>query len=109
VDTSHQLSAREELLEVDGANVRLAAVVAHLLPVPSDLSAPNLLLLVAASRLLVEETDGVQTGSLHRPLTPAAMFLPVPVAAHHLVRVKASVSLGLLRKHQLVESTSLVT
>ena len=94
---------------MDGANVRLAAAVGHLLPVPSVPNAPNLLLQAVATRLLVEETDGVQTGSLHPPLTPVAMFLLVLAAAHHPVRVKASVSLGLLRKHQLVESTSLVT
>jgi hypothetical protein len=54
----------------------------------------------------VEETDGVQTGSLHPPLTPVAMFLLVLAAAHHLVRVRVN---DLLRKHQLVESTFLVT
>jgi hypothetical protein len=105
VDTSHQLSARELLLEVDGANARLVAVVARLLPVPSVLSAPSLLLPVVASRLLAEEIDGVQTGR-RRPPTPAAMFHPVPAVVHHPVRVKASVSLGLLRRPQLLESTS---
>jgi hypothetical protein len=106
VDTSRQLSAKEVLLEVDGANVRLAAAVGHLLPVPSVPNAPNLLLQAVATRLLVEETDGVQTGSLHPPLTPVAMFPPVLAAAHHLVRVRVN---DLLRKHQLVESTFLVT
>jgi hypothetical protein len=106
VDTSRQLSAKEVLLEVDGANVRPAAAVGHLLPVPSVPNAPNLLLQAVATRLLVEETDGVQTGSLHPPLTPVAMFLLVLAAAHHLVRVRVN---DLLRKHQLVESTFLVT
>jgi hypothetical protein len=106
VDTSRQLSAKEVLLEVDGANVRLAAAVGHLLPVPSVPNAPNLLLQAVATRLLVEETDGVQTGSLHPPLTPVAMFLLVLAAAHHLVRVRVN---DLLHKHQLVESTFLVT
>jgi hypothetical protein len=107
VDTFHQLSAREVLPEVDGENARLAAVVARLLPVPSVLSAPSLLLLVVASRLLAEEIDGVQTGR-HRPPTPAVMFHLVPAVVRHHVRVKASVSLGLLRRPQLLESTSLV-
>jgi hypothetical protein len=109
VDTSHQLSAREVLLEEGGANARLAAVVAHLLPVLSVPNAPNLLLPAVASRLLAEETDGVQTGSLLRPPTPVAMFPPVPAAAHPLVRVvKASKSPALLRQHQQVESGYLV-
>lgn len=87
--------------------MRLAAAVARLLPVPSVLSAPSLLLLVADSRLLAEETDGVRTGR-HRLPTPVAMSPLVSAAVHQPVRVTASVSLGLLRKHRLVGSTSLV-
>jgi len=111
VDTSHQLSVREVLLGVDGANVRQAAVAVHpLLPAPSVPNVLSPLLPAAVMRLLVVAIDGATARHLLRP--QAATLLLVHAVTHLLVRPMARVSRGLLDKlrHQLrlAESTSLV-